>query len=68
MGDESKEELAKHLGRIRAEVAQVCSGLGESDYSLVPTSRGMEAIIDRQFAREVSRYRWFAVVSRGKHD
>ncbi|WP_243613412.1 hypothetical protein [Shimia aestuarii] len=67
MNDAAKEELARHLGRISAEVAQICSKLADNEYELIPTSRGMEAIVDRQFAHEVSRYRWFAVVSRGNH-
>jgi len=46
-------------------VASLKSKLDARDHALVPTSRGMEAIVDRRFLTEMSRYRWYAIIGRG---
>lgn len=33
--------------------------------AMIPTTRGLEAIVDRRFLTEMTRFRWYAVIGRG---
>jgi hypothetical protein len=49
----------------RQAIAALHSTLDARNDALIPTSRGLEAIVDRRFLTEMSRYRWYAVIGRG---
>ena len=59
--------MTKFIERIRQEVRTLSETLEADDIYLVPTSRDLEAIVDRKFANQVKCHRWYAVISRGEH-
>lgn len=58
------EEL---LGSVKAAVYSVTKSLNPVDFALIDTSRDLQVIIDVQHKNEVSKYRWYAVVSKVSH-
>lgn len=50
----------------RAAVHNIVKELGD-DFALLPTSRGLEALVDTCFLKSLTRHRWFAVISRNDH-
>lgn len=49
----------------RQAVASLAATLDPQSDAVIGTSRGLEAIIDRQYLTEISRFPWYAVISRG---
>ena len=44
----------------RQKVKDLTNSLDAETISRIPTSRGLEVIVDRKFARQVNAYRWYA--------
>lgn len=55
------------LNRIRQQTSDITDKLTAGSYSLVGTSRELEAIVDKSLAPQIQAYRWFAVIARGDH-
>ncbi len=55
------------VDRIRSKINALSLTLEAHSYALLPTSRGLEAIIDKQFELHARNHRWYAVVSPGDH-
>jgi hypothetical protein len=62
MSDISDLELIR---ATRQAVASLYSTIDAQNDAFIPTSRGLEAIVDRRFATEIAKYRWYAVLGRG---
>lgn len=50
---------------VRLAVASLTYTLDPKNDAIVSTTRGLEAIVDRRFLTEITRYRWYAVIGRG---
>lgn len=61
-GDPTDLEI---ITSVRQAVASLTSTLDPENDALISTTRGLEAIVDRRFLTEISRYRWYAVIGRG---
>lgn len=59
--------MTDFIERTRHKIRALSKTLEADEISLVPTSRDLEAIVDRKFANQVKCHRWFAVISRGEH-
>lgn len=53
--------------RMRAAILALSRSLDPETFARVPTSRGLEALVDRRFEHKVNIHRWYAVISRGDH-
>lgn len=62
MSDTSDLELIR---ATRQAVASLHSKIDACNDAFIPTSRGLEAIVDRRFVAEMTRHRWYAVIVRG---
>lgn len=49
----------------RRAVSSLAATMDPSNDAMISTSRGLEAIIDRKYLTEMSRFPWYAVISRG---
>lgn len=54
------EKAAKTVSRIAAV-------LPADDFAVVPTSRGLSALIDPKFEKQVMQYRWYANITGPEH-
>jgi hypothetical protein len=52
---------------MRQAIQLVATQLEQDSIFLLPASRGLQAIVDKQFEAQVSEHRWYAIVSRGDH-
>ncbi len=52
---------------MRVSIALLVKSLQPDTYALIPTSRGLDAIIDKRFETQVKGHRWYAILSRGNH-
>jgi hypothetical protein len=52
---------------MRVSIEILAQSLNPESYALIPTSRGLDAIIDSRFQTQVMSYRWYAIMSRGNH-
>lgn len=52
---------------MRASIEILAQSLDPETYAMIPTSRGLDAIVDRRFQTQVLSYRWYAILSRGNH-
>lgn len=52
---------------MRVTVETMAQSLNPETYAMIPTSRGLDAIIDKRFETQVKDYRWYAILSRGNH-
>lgn len=64
MTDQTVKEF---INSVKAAVYGVTQSLDSVDFALIDTSRGLQVIIDARYKNEVSKYRWYAVVSKGNH-
>lgn len=55
------------VDRMRSAILALAHTLDPKTFALVPTSRGLEALVDHRFADKVSVHRWYAVITRGDH-
>ncbi|WP_295080293.1 hypothetical protein [Tabrizicola sp.] len=52
---------------MRVSIALLAESLQPDTYAMIPTSRGLDAVIDRRFETQVKSYRWYAILSRGNY-
>lgn len=52
---------------MRVSIEILSGSLEPGTYAMIPTSRGLDAIIDKRFETQVNGYRWYAILSRGNH-
>lgn len=52
---------------MRVSIELLAQSLEPDVYAKIPTSRGLDAIIDKGFETQVTSYRWYAIRSRGNH-
>ncbi len=52
---------------MRVSIELLAQSLEPDAFAKIPTSRGLDAIIDRRFETQVKSYRWYAILSRGNH-
>lgn len=50
---------------MRAAVEALKRSLDPESFALIQASRGLEAIIDKRFRRQVIQHKWYSVVSKG---
>lgn len=52
---------------MRSAVDAVARHADPGTYAIIPTSRDLEALVDKRFEWQAKAYRWYAVISRGDH-
>lgn len=55
------------IAGLEQQTRRIARELPDQSFDLVDTSRGLQAIVDAEFAQTIRRYRWYAVFSRGDH-
>lgn len=55
------------VAELRKQVAAIAGTLDKSDFALIPTTRGLFAIVDKRHEQAASGHRWYAVISRENH-
>lgn len=64
MADQTVKEV---VNSVKAAVYSVTQSLDPVDFAMIDTSRGLHVIIDARHKNEVSKYRWYAVLSKVTH-
>lgn len=59
--------MEKVIASIRVAVENLAASLGEESFAMIPASRGLRVLVDKQFETELLRYKWYSVISRGGH-
>ncbi|NOD85556.1 hypothetical protein [Ruegeria sp. HKCCD6119] len=59
--------MTDYVDWIRRQISAQTDSLAPDDFAMIPTTRGLSAIVDRQFSDVVSQYRWFAVRAQPEH-
>lgn len=64
MTNQTVKEFIRSVG---AAIYNITQSLDPVDFTMIDTSRGLQVIIDARHKNEVSKYRWYAVLSKGSH-
>ena len=59
--------LERKFESLWSDVHNLVVAANPDDISMIPTTRGLEAIVDFKHKTQVARYRWWAVVAGGNH-
>lgn len=59
--------MEKRFEPLWASVHAEIEAAGSTDIYILETTRGLSAIVDGKYRQQVSRFRWWAVVSGGDH-
>lgn len=61
------QTVKEFVNSVKAAVYSVTQSLDPVGFTMIDTSRGLQVIIDARHKNEVSKYRWYAVVSKASH-
>lgn len=62
MAEISNEDVMRET---RQALASLAASFDPQIHAFLPTTRGLEALVDRRFLAEMGKYRWYALISTG---